>query len=457
MEKIKIRIVMKKFVLAVSLLLTPFIQASAATVKDYDAVLEKYIEQSGPGVAVIVTKNGETLYKKARGLANIELQVALKTDSVFRLGSITKQFTAAAIMMLVEEKKLALTDNIHQYIPDFPTEGNKVQIKHLLSHTSGIANYTEDKNIWQKELSTPTTLDDMVIRFAKHPMALKTGEANRYSNTAYVLLGKIIEVASGKTYAEFIEQDIFEKLGMKNSRFGGHQIIPNRASGYSASENGYVNSDYVNMMWPHAAGSLLSTVDDLNIWYSALRSGKLITKENYQLMIAPTQLNDGSFAQYGFGLGLYNINKYAAIGHGGGIHGFVTNAFYVPAEDLYVAVLNNFDSGNPGEIARMLAVVALDIPLPKFEEVTLSKSKLSKLMGEYKLPSGDTRKIFTEADKVYSQRGDGNKWQIMPMSDNSFFYDGSLSYFTIDKNEQGEQVMNFYSNLSVEPEVAVKQ
>ena len=449
--------IIKKVALTAILIAAPLLQVNAANEKDYDEILARYVETTGPGVAVIVTKNGDTLYKQARGLANIELQVPIKTDTVFRLGSITKQFTGAAIMMLVEQGKLSLSDDLHKYVPDFPTEGNKVTIKHLLTHTSGIANYTQDAKIMAKESKTPTTLDAMIKRFAEHPMALKVGEANRYSNTAYVLLGKIIEVASGKTYAEFIEQDIFAKLGMKNSRFGGLQIIPNRASGYSQSENGYVNAEYLDMMWPHAAGSLLSTVDDLNIWFKSLRNGELISKKGYQLMTSAVKLNDGSMSNYGFGLGMFKFNKYDGIGHGGGIHGFVTNALYIPSEDLYVAVLNNYDSGNPGEIARMLAAVALEIPLPSFKSISLNKAQLQPLMGDYMLPSGDIRKIFMEDGKVYSVRGEGHKWQIFPMSDNGFYYDGSLSYFTIDENTQGQQVMNFYSNLSETPETAVKQ
>lgn len=360
-------------------------------------------------------------------------------------------------MMLVEQGKLSLADNLHKYVPDFPTEGNEVTIKHLLTHTSGIANYTDDEQIWRKELQVPTTLDEMIIRFAKHPMALETGEANRYSNTAYVLLGKIIEVASGKSYADFVEQDIFAKLDMKNSRYGGVQIIPNRASGYSEGKDGYVNADYIDMMWPHAAGSLLSTVDDMNIWFNAHRNGELISKASYKLMTSPVVLNDGTLSNYGFGLSMFKLNKYDAIGHGGGIHGFVTYAFYLPETDLYVAVLNNYDSGNPRDIALNLAALALDIPLPSFNRVSLTKAELKPLMGEYKLASGDVRKIFMENGKVYSVRGERHKWQIEPYAKNAFFYHGSLSYFTIEQAADGKAVMNFYSNLSDTPEVAVKQ
>ena len=135
----------------------------------------------------------------------------------------------------------------------------------------------------------------------------------------------------------------------------------------------------------------------------------------------------------------------------------MTNAFYIAEEDLYVAVLNNTDSGSPGDIARLLAAIALNIELPSFTAVTLNKEQLTPLMGDYKLASGDSRKIFMEEQKIYSQRGDGEKWQITPMSANSFYYQGSLSYFSIEKNELGEQVMNFYSRLSNEPEIAIKQ
>jgi CubicO group peptidase (beta-lactamase class C family) len=430
---------------------------SAVTNADYDKVLASFIETDGPGATAIVSQHGKILYKGARGMANIELQVPLKTDSIFRLGSITKQFTAAAIMMLAEQGKLSINDDIHKYVPDFPTEGQVVSIANLLSHTSGIANYTEDENIWKNLIPTATTLDNMLKEFAKHPMPLITGEAMRYSNTGYVLLGKIIEVTSKKSYADFIEQDIFTKLGMKNSSFGGTQLIMNRASGYSRSEQGVVNADPINMMWPHAAGSLLSTVDDLNIWFTALRDGTLISTASYKDMITPFVLNDNSTSGYGFGLGTYEINEYKAVGHGGGIHGFVTHAFYIPEKDLYVAVLSNSDSeGNPQDIALLLAAKALNIAIPDFTAIKLSDNKIKAMMGTYQIDNESQRTLTFEDNVIYSQRDDGRKWVIHAMSENSFYYEGSLSYFSIDKNEQGKQVMNFYNGLAKVPSPAIK-
>jgi len=433
------------------------VEAESALPEDYQQVLASLINKDGPGVAVIVSQNGKVLYKGARGMANIEHGVPLTTDSIFRLGSITKQFTAAAIMMLEEQNKLSIKDDIHKYVPDFPTEGQVVTIENLLTHTSGIANYTENENIWNNLLTTPTTLDEMLTEFAKHPMPLKTGEAMRYSNTGYVLLGKIIEVTSKEKYADYIEQHIFAKLGMKNSQYGGRHLINNRANGYTQTENGFENAGPVNMTWPHAAGSLLSTVDDLNIWFTALKSGTLVTKESYQKMISPFILNNKSESDYGYGLGMFEINKYDAIGHGGGIHGFVTNAFYIPEQDLYVAVLNNNDSGNPRDIALLLAAKALNLNIPDFKAIKIDSDKVMDMMGVYAVNDESNRVLSFEKGLIYAQRDDGRKWQIEPMSDNSFFYKGTLSYFSIDKGEQGRQVMNFYSDLSTEPVKAIKQ
>lgn len=449
---------MKSIILSVLLLSFSINTTFAVTEKQkhYETILVENIEADEPGVAVIVSQKGKVLFKGARGLANMEHNIPLTTDSVFRLGSITKQFTAAAIMILQEQKKLSITDNIHKYIPGFPTEGNDVTIENLLTHTSGIANYTEDHDIFANEIQLPTTIDEMLVRFAKHPMKFKTGEKMRYSNTGYVLLGKIIEVASGQTYADFIEENIFKKIGMVSSQYGGSQIIPNRADGYDSTPSGIVNAMYIDMMWPHAAGALLSTISDMNIWFSALRDGELVSKQSYQLMIEPFKLKDGSISNYGYGLGINKLNKYDIIAHNGGIPGFATDAFYVPSEDLYIAVFSNLSSRDPSFISQLLAVEALDIPLPKFEPVQLNENKVKSLMGSYQVDADSVRTLSMENGKVYSQRDEGRKLEIIPMSDNSFYFEKSLIYIVIEQNKEGKLVMNFYSDLAIEPQQAIK-
>lgn len=451
---------MKKIIFSVLLLSFSMNATLAVTVTDkqkhYETILVENIETDEPGVAVIVSQKGKVLFKGARGLANLEHNIPLTTESVFRLASITKQFTAAAIMMLQEQKKLSIADNIHKYIPEFPTEGNDITIENLLTHTSGIANYTEDQDIFANEIQVPTTIDEMLLRFAKHPMKFKTGEKMRYSNTGYVLLGKIIEVASGQSYADFIEENIFKKIDMKSSRYGGSQIIPNRANGYDTTPGGVVNAMYINMMWPHAAGSLLSTTTDMNIWFSALRDGELVSKESYQMMVEPFKLNDGSISNYGYGLGISKLSRYDTIAHNGGMPGFSADAFYIPSEDLYIAVFSNLSSRDASFISQLLAVEALDITLPKFEPVQVNENKVKSFMGSYQIGADSVRTLSMENGKFYSQRDEGRRLEIIPMSENSFYFEDSLIYIIIEKNKEGKQVMNFYSGLAIEPQQAIK-
>ncbi|MBV1911405.1 MAG: beta-lactamase family protein [Kangiellaceae bacterium] len=424
---------------------------------NYQSILTKYVSNKGPGVAVIMVKNGEILFESARGMANIEHQVPLTTNSVFRLGSITKQFTAAAIMMLQEQGRLNVKDDMKKYVPDFPTEGNTITIEHLLTHTSGLANYTDDHDLFSLEIQVPIDLDKMLKRFEEHPMPHKTGEVMQYSNTGYVLLGKIIEVASGQTYADFIENEIFKKLDMNSSQYGGEQIIANRANGYDKTADGVVNASHIDMSWPHAAGSLLSTVGDLNIWFKALRSGKIISDKSYQQMIKPFQLNDGTFSDYGYGIRINKLNKYDTVEHGGGIPGFVTWAVYIPTEDLYVAALTNAGNGDPGVVARSLIAKVLNIPLPNFEPYKIAHSKAKTLLGSYSISEDSERTLLLEDGKYYTQRDGGRKFEVIPFSQEGFYYDNSLTYIQFDKNEKQQQVMNFYYSLIIDPQKAVKE
>lgn len=435
-----------------------FATAAERKQNQYQAILETYIDPNTPGAAVIVSQKGQVLFEGAAGLANMELSVAVTPQSVFQLGSITKQFTAAAIMMLQEQKKLNIKDNIHKYVPNFPTEGHKVTIEHLLTHTSGIANYTEDPVLIQTEIQVPQELDALLIRFAEHPMKGRPGEAMQYSNTGYVLLGKIIEVASGISYSDFIEKKIFKKLGMSASRYAGNQLILNRVSGYDMGPQGPVNALHTDMSWAHAAGSLLSTASDLNIWFKALRSGKLITQESYKKMITPFKLNNDSLSHYGFGLMIEKINKYDAVSHAGAISGFISNAVYLPKEDLYIAVLQNSSSGNPFLISRHLIAAALNLKLPTFKTVNLNESAVQPLLGRYKLKDINWEgRFFMSGGKLYTQQDKGYSQEVLPMSNNSFYYKNSLSYFIIEKNNMDQYEVKLYSDLSPEPIKGIKQ
>jgi CubicO group peptidase (beta-lactamase class C family) len=449
---------MKKISILVFILSAVFIQTSdASNSAKYEALLKNYINANEPGMAVIVEKNGKILFSDAHGMANLELAVPLNTQHVFSIGSISKEFTATAIIMLLEQGKLKLQDDIHKYVPDFPTEEHKVTIEHLLTHTSGIANYTENENIWHNLITTPATLDEMLKEFTKDKMHFAPGQAMRYSNTGYMLLGKIIEVVSGQTYAEFIQKNIFQKLGMNNSQSGGLQLIKNRVAGYSKVNDGFSNAKLFNMNWFYAAGSLVSTVEDLAKWNRALTHCKIISCKNYQQMISPFTLNDGRKSEYGYGLSNTILGEFQAVWHGGSVPGFANYAVYFPERDIYIAVLSNADTLDPNYIAHLLSAEALGITMPEFKPAEVNDLELKALMGRYELPSKSTRTLSMENGKIYAQRDDYDKWQVIPMSPNSFYYQGSLTYFVIEKDESGNMLMNFYGLLDEVPSVAIKK
>ena len=437
-------------------LLIPNQAKAEPTALQYQQILNDTLSASEPGVSVIISKNRKTVFKGARGLANLEHNIPLTNQSVLRLGSISKQFTAAAIMMLQEQGKLLTSDDIHKYVPSFPTEGNLVTIENLLTHTSGIANYTDDDDLFDKEIQVPASVDDTLARFAKHPMVFKPGEAMAYSNTGYSLLGKIVEVASGQSYKEFVEQNIFKKLGMTQSSYEGQELIPHRAAGYEQTAQGFINTSYINMDWPYAAGALISTPTDLNIWFSALSSGKLISKASYEKMVSPFKLNNGSFSSYGYGLIVKPFNDYTVIKHTGGINGFLAHARYIPEQKLYVAVLANSNHINPIFINEKLTAKVLGIELPKFKSVNVTAEQLSPVLGDYRINKNTSRSLIYENDVLYSQRTGGNKIKLIPMSKNSFYYHNSNNYLVIEKNSQGKLIMKYFSGLSTTPSEAIK-
>jgi len=317
-----------------------------------------------PGAAAIVVRDGEVVYRKAIGMASMELGVPLQPDTVFRLGSITKQFTAAAVMLLVEDGRVALTDPIEKYLPGYPTQGHVITVEHLLTHTSGIQSYTAIPGWFPTRIRADLPLQELIDGFKKEPMQFAPGERYAYNNSAYVILGAVIEKASGETYERFLTRRIFEPLGMTSTFFGSNEpIIKRRAQGYS-QENGVVrNAPFLSMTQPHAAGSLVSTVDDLAKWDGALLKGILLKPASLQRMATPYTLKDGSSTGYGYGLQVRQLRGHQSVEHGGGINGFSTFALSLPTERVYVAVLTNSDAPKapPAYLARRLAAIATGI------------------------------------------------------------------------------------------------
>lgn len=351
--------------LCISSICIPFsiVSAQSFATKTDRLILKEFNDKNGPGCVFIVAKNGKPIYQKAFGKANLELKVDLTPENVFQLGSMTKQFTAIALLMLEEENKLDVSDPVSKYIPDYPN-GNKITIHHLLTHTSGIKDFTQLKSlsgIAQKEM-----IPKMMVNFFKNePVDFEPGEKFEYSNSGYVLLGYIIELVSGETDEDFITKHIFEKVGMNHSYYASdRKIIDKRAYGYQKNEYGYVNKTVINFSVPFSSGSLMSTAADMLKWQNALNQNLLLSAETTKKAFAKCKLNNGGELTYGYGWHIKEINGTPTREHGGSIFGFKTMGVYIPSEDIYVLGLSKCDCHSPTQITKDIAEVALKM-LPK--------------------------------------------------------------------------------------------
>lgn len=365
--------VVRLFVLLVALAVqTPAALAQggddkAARMDEYMTRANKIRQFNG---AVLVAENGKVIYKKGLGLANMEWNVPNEVDTKFRLGSITKQFTATLIMQLVEQGKLKLDGKISEYLPDYRKDvGDKVTIHHLLTHTSGIPSYTGMPNFFAEVSRDPYTPTEFVKKYASGDFEFEPGTKFRYNNSGYFLLGAIIEKVHGKPYEQVLKENVFDPLGMKNSGYDHHDTILNkRAAGYEKTPTGYRNAPYLDMSLPYAAGSLYSTIEDLLLWDQALYTDKLISAKSKELMFKPFLDN------YAYGWGIHKVTlaqskeTLNSVEHSGGINGFSTLLVRYPERKQLIVLLDNTSQGeNLGRISRDLTNILHNQPfeLPK--------------------------------------------------------------------------------------------
>jgi len=321
------------------------------------------------GMSIAVVRGTDTLLLKAYGSADLELGVPTPEDAVYEIGSVTKQFTASAILLLQEEGKLSLEDDLTKWLPDYPSGGRSIPLRRLLDHTSGIKGYTE-MPVFGRIATQDLPRDSLVTLFAAAPLDFEPGEAMIYNNSAYFLLGRIIEKASGETYEDFVESRVFAPAGMKNSRYcHKDELTPHRAMGYQPGENGLRPADYLNHLWPYSAGSLCSTVRDLVAWNQAVHGdgvgGDLLSPASYHELITPGALADGMPLRYAKGLAVTQRDGHPRIAHGGGIFGYVSELRYLPDDDLSIVVLvNTAGRVRPAAIADAIEDLVLGPPAP---------------------------------------------------------------------------------------------
>ncbi|MGZ8541626.1 MAG: serine hydrolase [Chitinophagaceae bacterium] len=402
----------------------------------FDKMLLEQFKPDGTGAAVLVARKGEIIYKKGFGMANLELDVAMQADNVFRIASITKQFTAIAILQLMEQGKLNVQDEITRFIPDYPVRGNKITIEHLLTHTSGIADYSALKDTLRAQsVLTPT---QMINIFKNLPIRFAPGTKWEYSNSGYFLLGHIIESISGMTYAAYLEENIFKPLGMLHSQYASDtKLINKRAAGYTDGAAGYENAPYLSMTHPYAAGSIQSTVEDLFKWQHAVLSYKMVKKESLDKAFTKYKLVDGKETAYGYGWRVGNVYESSTLWHGGLISGFTSMAIYLPKEDVFVAVFSNCDCNSPEVVTSKLAAMAGGKAY-EHKEIVVANKILQGYTGVYENQKGQQRFITISENKLFSQLGRGPKSLIRSYQKDRFFYDAdAMSTIEFTGNKTG--------------------
>ncbi|QSQ26350.1 serine hydrolase [Pyxidicoccus parkwayensis] len=368
--------------------------AEAASQKqEIDRLVSKYQQLGLFNGSVLVANEKGVILEKGYGFANFEWQVPNTPDTKFRLGSITKQFTAMLILQLAAEGKLQVDEPVTKYLPDYRKDtGDRITLAHLLNHTSGLPNYT-NREFFQKSSRDPYSVADFVKKFCSGDLEFEPGTKFNYSNSGYFLLGAVIEKVTGQTYAQALRQRIFDPLGMKDTGYDvSATVLPKRASGYEAQPGGYVNASYLDMTIPYAAGSLYSTVQDLYRWDRALHEHKLLPAPLEQRMFTPV-LED-----YGFGWSLKPVKLHdgktelASISHSGGINGFSTLLVRATGKKELVILLDNTARGRKlSEMATGVLSILHGIPPKQPSQpisdvvmATLEKSSVAEAIARYR-------------------------------------------------------------------------
>ena len=367
--------------------------------------------------SVLVAKDGKVLFAKGYGLANAEHEIPNTPETKFRLGSITKMFTATAILILQDRGKLKVDDPVGKYLPDAPKAWDKVTIHHLLTHTSGVPSYTDDIG-YGLSMTKPETVASMIARFKDKPLQFEPGSKFHYSNSGYFLLGAVIEKLSGKSYEAFLKEAIFEPLAMKDTGYDQPaKVLAKRASGYNRRDDGLINAPYLDMNQPYSAGSLYSTVGDLFKWDCALKAGHF-SKGVMAAMFTPFKNN------YAYGWSIGERKGHKQFGHGGGINGFATDFERYPDDGVCVAVLCNVLPAAPGKVARDLAGIVFgeSVPLPKAHVVATVNPKIyDDYVGKYELTPTFALTVTRDGDRLMTQATGQGKVEVFPESETDFF------------------------------------
>jgi CubicO group peptidase (beta-lactamase class C family) len=380
--------------------------------------------ESSPGLSVQVVWHGDTLVRAGYGMADLEHRLPATAATVYRIGSITKQFTSSAVMRLVEQHRVALDDSIAAYVPGLPQAWRGVTVRQLLNHTSGIPSYTNIGPRWIRRWGEDMPTDTLVALTAKDSMWFAPGTKWRYDNTGYVLLGMLLDRVTGLPYPAFIESGLVRPLGLQHTFYcDDRRVIPGRARGYERDPDGWRNATYLSMTQPYSAGALCSTVGDLARWDALLASGRVVGAESWRAMTTPFGAADQG--AYGFGLSVDRLGGHPMISHSGGINGFTGDNAIFLADSLTITVLTNAGSARPELLLRNIARVVLAQPLPvEPPRVALTTAERARYMGRYEihLPGGGTlpMSILAGTGALMAQAAGQPVIELIPMGNHTF-------------------------------------
>jgi CubicO group peptidase (beta-lactamase class C family) len=398
-------------------------QSAAPAAPEIRTKIDEYmiaaVAVNGFSGSILVARNGEPVASKAYGMANLELAVPNTTQTVFRLGSITKQFTATAIMMLQERGKLRVSDSICAYLTPCAAAWQPLTIRHLLTHTSGIPSYTGFPD-FPRTTVLPTSAAEMIDRLKDKPLEFAPGEKVAYSNSGYYLLGLIIERASGMPYADFLQTSIFTPLGMDQTGYDiSARIIRNRAAGYARQAGETVNAAYMDMSVPYAAGALYSTTEDLLRWDRALYTETLVSRTSLDEMFTPEK------GGYGYGWMIGTRLDRPVIAHGGGIYGFAAHIARYPDDRVTVIVLSNVEGAAAGRTANDLAAIVFGVPyeIPRERtSIAVEPGVLDRYVGRYRIAAPPIDVVVTRDEgRLVADIGGQMKLALDAESDTVFF------------------------------------
>jgi CubicO group peptidase (beta-lactamase class C family) len=423
--------------------------------EEFRTLLESIYAEDGPGATVVISREGEVRFSGAFGMADLEMGVPMNEDHILRLASVSKQYTAAAILKLAEEGRLSLDDPLERFLPEFPI--GQATVHQLLNHTSGIRSYTDIPGYFDGErIRRVVNTAELIDVFVDETPDFEPGEKWRYNNSGYVLLGAIIEEITGQDWDSYIADALLKPAGIERTGYYPDELVlPGRARGYH-KDGGSRNAPWISMSQPHAAGALSATALDVDRWQRALHGGEILSPE---MLARMTEVEEVA-GDYGYGLVMGTLRNRPVIQHGGGIQGFVTFALWLPQERVSVVVLSNYVGHDPdvAPVAQRLAAIAINDPYPaELPTVPMSAAELAAVEGTYRIDRNTTRTLRAADGKLISQRQGGREFSVRPVGDDRFVFADSLSYFEIERDGDGNVYgLHFYQQGEGDPEFAEK-